>query len=374
MSYPLHYLIKAVNSGAVLAILYHIQDIIKLQSMSAPITHNDDYQFIGPKKKPARPKASQTIIFIILGIVVAIVCYIAFFTDLLYERNPAGTTAGTSDSGSNIKVIQQWEMPKELKEISGMVPVDSLHVACIQDTDGTIFIYNLQADSIERRINFAGGGDYEALALVDSTYYVLRSDGFIYEFTESGEGTPKVTTYDIPLGAEQDTESLLYDEKNNRLLIAVKEKDPTEKDRKGIYSFDLATKKMDPKAVFMIEANAPSSASEQTKDNEKNDNGDSDNGDGKKKKGKKNGKGKSNAEIKPSEFALNNNTGELYILDGPEARLFIVGLDGKIRAEYDLDKKVFPQPEGIFLTSAGELFISTEASKEAKAVLAKVRL
>ncbi len=50
--------------------------------------------------------------------------------------------------------------------------------------------------------------------------------------------TTSTKTYDLPFDVENDTGShMLLDRENNRLLIAVKEKDLTEK-IKGVYAFD----------------------------------------------------------------------------------------------------------------------------------------
>jgi len=96
---------------------------------------------------------------------------------------------------------QEWKMPKELKEISANVFVDDVHMACVQDNDGIIYIYNLQSETVDETIEFAGKGDYEGLALVHSTYYVLRSDGLLYEVQPQKGKAPRVKTYELPLKA-----------------------------------------------------------------------------------------------------------------------------------------------------------------------------
>lgn len=260
---------------------------------------------------------------------------------------------GYTRSQSTVTVREVWQLPKELVEVSSNVLVDEQRMACVQDNTGTIYIYNLTAKKVERRIVFAGEGDFEALAFVDGVYYVLRSDGMLYKVQEVEGGKPVVTTFDLPLNAPQDTEPMFYDAAHRRLLIGVKELDPTDKAKKGIYSFDLNTQSMSLKPVVLIDA-----------------------GGGDVQPAKKKGKGKApGAKIKPSEIAIHPTTGVLYVLDGPRSALLIVHPDGSIKSTLMLDKSIFPQPEGMCFTPSGELYISSEGTKKgANGIIALVQV
>ncbi|HEX6429513.1 MAG TPA: SdiA-regulated domain-containing protein [Niastella sp.] len=295
---------------------------------------------------------------LLITIVVVFIGGFVYYMKYIFKPAPKQPTeirvANADSRPAQTADSQEWILPSALKEISANVFQDDIHMACIQDNDGVIYIYNLQSKSIDEQIQFAGNGDYEGLALVQNTWYVLRSDGFLYEVQPQKGKKPVVKTYDLPLELENETESLCYDSANNRLLIAVKEKDLQEKDRKGIYSFDLTTKQMGSNAIFYIESAVT------TDDNEDKDKGD---------KGKKKKKGKS--EIKPSDIALHPKSGDLYILDGPSSRLFITDANGNIRSRVQLDKKTFPQPEGLCFNKNGDLYISSEAGKNGQGVIVK---
>lgn len=247
---------------------------------------------------------------------------------------------------------KEWAMPKELKEISANVFVDDVRMACIQDNDGIIYIYNLQTENIDEQIPFADKGDYEGLALVRNIYYVLRSDGVLFEVQPQKGKAPLVKTYETPLKAENETESVCFDNDNNRLLVAVKTKDLHEKDKKGIYAFDLTTKQMSTTAVVYIESKVG------IDDNEEN------NGKGRKKK-------KEKAVIKPSDIAIQPSTKDFYILDGPSARLFITDAKGNIKSRFELDRNILPQPEGICFSKSGDIYISSEANKNKHGMIVK---
>src|SRR4051812_369285 len=57
-----------------------------------------------------------------------------------------------------IDVTQNWDLPAELKEVSGIAYMGKDRIACIQDEEGTIFIYNKTANKIEKTVSFASPG------------------------------------------------------------------------------------------------------------------------------------------------------------------------------------------------------------------------
>jgi len=283
------------------------------------------------------------------------------------HKQPAEVLVANADSMPvRLDGSREWVLPKELNEISANVFLDDNRMACIQDQDGIIYVFNLQSKKIDEKIQFAGSGDYEGLAKVENTLYVLRSDGFLFEVQLQNGSKPVVKTYDLPLELENETESLCYDNANNRLLVGVKEKDLQMNDGKGIYGFDLKTKKMSTKAVLYIESSG-GAEDKKDKDKDKEMDGDKDKGD--KGKGKKKKKGKS--EIKPSGMGIHPKTNDLYVLDGPSSRLFITDMKGKIKNKIQLDKQTFPQPEGLCFSTSGDLYISSEADKNGQGIIAK---
>lgn len=266
----------------------------------------------------------------------------------------------SSENASNkFSILQVWEMPEELKEISANTLVDSTHMACVPDNNGIIYIYNLKSKSVERRIPFGGKGDYRGLSLVGKTFYVLRSDGFLYEIANDGYGNRLVKTYHLPLDAENYTEPMFYDHEHNCLLIGTKQKDLTDKEKKGVYAFDLSAKTMNTHAVFMIDGQYNYE------------------GKGYEDKNHHRNKKKENTEkedITPSEIAIHPRTKNLYVLNGTKSELLIANSSGQIQFTIHLDKKIFPQPEGMCFTPSGELYISSEGCKKGNGLIAKVQL
>ena len=71
-------------------------------------------------------------------------------------------------------IIRKWDLPEVLEEVSGIHYLSGNKMACVQDEDGIIFIYNLDTDLVEKTINFSKSGDYEGVARVSHSPDVGR--------------------------------------------------------------------------------------------------------------------------------------------------------------------------------------------------------
>lgn len=240
-----------------------------------------------------------------------------------------------ADSG--VDILKKHEVPSVLREISALVYLDNHRFACVQDELGTIYIYNTLAGTIEKEIPFAEAGDFEGLAIVNQTAYALRSDGQIFEVKNYNSGKPSVRSFETHLTAEQNTEGLCYDAKNNRLLVAIKGNEQQTDAYKGIYSFSLATYKMDTSPVFKIDLSNPVFADFKTK--------------------------KAGKEMQPSAIAIHPKTGDLYITEGAKPKLLVLDKEGNFKALKSLGKD-FYKPEGICFSPEGNAYISNEGKKD----------
>lgn len=235
-----------------------------------------------------------------------------------------------------VKIEKKWELPDILSEVSGIAMMDNNRIACIQDEDGIIFIYNLKTSKIEQKVEFGDSGDYEGIALVGTTAYVLRSDGSIFEVNEFANQTTPAIKHTIPLKGKYDFEGLCYDKKNNRLLLNFKDMDKDE--FKPIFAFDLSTKQLKPEPVFNINFNDPVFDIMEVK--------------------------KSGKILRPTEIGIHPLTGNIYVLEAKNPKLLILDPTGKPLKLYVFKEEQFRQAEGLSFSKEGKLYISNEGNHE----------
>ena len=73
------------------------------------------------------------------------------------------------------------ELPKKLREISGITAINDSIIACVQDEKGNIYLFNLNTAKIERKIDFGKDGDYEAISYIaNNELMVAKSNGNLY--------------------------------------------------------------------------------------------------------------------------------------------------------------------------------------------------
>jgi hypothetical protein len=252
-----------------------------------------------------------------------------------------------SIEGYNLNIPDAiFTLPKILHEISGQTTIDSSSVACIQDQNGIIFIYDALNNRILQQFSFGDDGDYEDIAKVDSSIYVLRSDGKLIEMSGLGSKNFVITSYKTGIPCKE-SEGLCFDNFDNRLLISCKG-ETEKKDLKGkiaVYSFDPGTKKLSPEPflIFDLKKVRKLVSENESRLSVKN----------KKSAGQR-------ITFKISAISMHPKTGELYLLSSIDAMLFIAEKKGAIRKAVSLDRKLFNQPEGLSFFANGDMLISNE--------------
>lgn len=276
-----------------------------------------------------------------LLIVFGVISVIAFIY-LSFDRKEKVFTKEILD---NLEIVEKWNLPEILDEVSGIAMIDKNRIAAVQDEDGIIFIYNLKESRIEKQIEFSGGGDYEGIALVGSTAYVLRSDGNIFEVQNFLEKDLKTVEIESELKGKYNFEGLCYDSKNNRLLIAAKEK--ARDDHKPVFAYDLQERKLNTEPALRLSFNDPIFEGVKEKKKQK--------------------------VISPSEINIHPSTGNIYILEGVEPKIVILDSKGNSKNLLQLSRKQFNQAEGLTFGPKGEVYISNEG-KGGKANILQVKL
>jgi uncharacterized protein YjiK len=120
----------------------------------------------------------------------------------------------------------RWELPATLREISGLAATPDGRV--FAHADERALIVELDVPRQRAVKAFAMGrqgvrGDFEGIAVADGRFWLVTSDGILYE---SGEGQNggyvAFRTYDTGVGTQCEVEGLAYDPTAAALLLACK--------------------------------------------------------------------------------------------------------------------------------------------------------
>jgi hypothetical protein len=237
-------------------------------------------------------------------------------------------------TGYDDRKREVFVLKKDLLEISGLVNIGGTTFASINDEQGELFFVNIANDSIVK-YRFKGKGDYEDLARVDSTYYILESSGDIVEVNPPYTSH---TTYKFE-GKNMEFESLVYYPDKRKLVMIVKDQ---KKRTTGIhaFSFDLATRQYDTDPFFTISLKQIFSLTTNY-----------------------------DTDCKPSAAAINPINNRLYVVASVGKVMLECDRNGKLYKIYKLNPVYFPQPEGISFATNGDMYISNEGANGKATIL-----
>ncbi|SIQ01960.1 SdiA-regulated domain-containing protein [Maribacter ulvicola] len=254
------------------------------------------------------------------------------------------------ESAEKVKyeITGRWELPEQLREVSGISWMNEHQIAAIQDEDGIIFIYDLDKKKVVKEIKFGKSGDYEGLAIKGNNAYVLESNGTITIIKNFQESNRKITAYTTRFSEKNNMESLWLDLPGNQLLVIPKDRDIDSDDMKGVYAFSLKEYKLAVTPVMQL--NMDDEVLKNFRENKVYKN------------------------FRPSDIAIHPKTKEMYMLEGSKPKLLIMDENGIPKKGYGLDKKVFPQPEGITFSPEGDLYISSEGKNDETGTITKLKL
>ena len=242
-------------------------------------------------------------------------------------------------------------LPARLAEVSGVTALSDTEVACVQDEDGVVFVFDLARRRVTRQMPFGPPGDYEDIARMGSRLFVLRSDGALFDI-QGLAGTPPVKVRVLRLPTA-DNEGLCLDERHRRLLIAPKSrlgKGRTFKDTRAVFAFDLERAALQPEPVIVLSVDALRAFAErqgrQAPDRPQ----------------KGGGKPRPVLRFMPSALAVHPVTSEIFVVSAIDRVLATFDMTGGVTGYAALDPGLFRQPEGLTFLANGDLVITNEAA------------
>lgn len=237
---------------------------------------------------------------------------------------------------ASYNLVNTWEFPELLYEVSGIAWVNDSTLACIQDEEGVIYNFNLNTSEITKDTRFAKDDDYEAIALNGTMAFVMRSDGHIFEIADIMADTLMVSEFKTRFDSKNNMESLAYQPEHDRLITIAKDEGLDEDRYKGVYAIPLETHEQDEQPLFAIDLKWDAFKALEKKKIENT--------------------------FKPSDIAIHPKTGDFYIVDGTSPHLLIVSASGSFKALHELNKFHFAQPESLTFSPEGTLYIANEAA------------
>ncbi len=161
---------------------------------------------------------------------------------LLIACGTQNSNSYPSPPGYDFSKPYRYKMPTILDEISGVYyyPKDS-SIFAIQDEKGWLFKIRLKTPLEVERWKFSNAGDYEDLSLVDSTFYVLKSKGFIEKFKFSSADSISLQSFKVPGEEKNEFETLFYDSTLHQLILICKNCEDDKRKEVSSWAFDPVT-------------------------------------------------------------------------------------------------------------------------------------
>jgi uncharacterized protein YjiK len=247
---------------------------------------------------------------------------------------PADTSATESQEQDDFK---QWKLPKRLREISGLALTADDRLLAV--TDEKAIVYEL--DYVQGKVikSFALGdpvvrGDFEGIAVLGDTIWLMTSDGTLYAAGEGSDGSSvRYQEYDTGTGDFCELEGLGQDRAAGTLILACKQ--GIKRKKKDLMIFEWSASASGIEHIRDIPLPGPAIRSMIDK-----------------------------KRISPSGIAVDPQTGERVVIAAREDALVRLTPDGALLEAIILEKKGrHKQAEGIEITRDGRMLIADEGGK-----------
>ena len=234
---------------------------------------------------------------------------------------------------ANPKVIT---LSPDLDEISGITYyAKDTSVFAIIDEAGILFKIPLKNPDAVRQWEFDKKKDFEDIVLVDSTFYVLVSNGNI-ETIRFDNNKIYTESSDFSANSKDITEfeSLYLEKDSGKMIIVCKscDSDPKTTFSSFAYNYKDSTKPYEPHIRFDMSPMAQSMNIDKR--------------------------------LKASAAAINPVTDDIYIISSVLKLLVITDRKGTFKNAIKLDPGIYKQPEGMAFTPEGDLIISNEFAED----------
>lgn len=258
-----------------------------------------------------------------------LLAYTPFLLLLVSCREPVDAPAPEADE----QLVRQWHLPGALREISGLTLTADGRLLAISDEEAIVYEIDYAAGELVKRFAFGDPvlrGDFEGIAMVGETVWLMTSDGGLFASREGDDGEHlQYLKIDTGLGRHCEFEGLAADRSGESLLLACKEMH-NKSGSPEIFRVEFDGEEIDDvSSVNIAERELAARIGHKR--------------------------------LRPSAISIDQESGNRVMLAANHRALFTVGPDGTA-----IDAIILPgkgrhrQPEGIAITDDGHLLIADE--------------
>jgi len=271
------------------------------------------------------------------AIILILICISLFYS----IKNPVLAEETQASILSNYDFTEkkplQFELNKNLQEISGLAVNTDNHFLTHNDERGVIYKISSEDGEILSRFYFGmlvKKADFEGIARTDSFIYLVTSKGQLIQMPE-GENNTSVDfeVFKTGLSKKYNIEGLCHDPETSSLLLMCKEYPGRDLHGfRAVYAFSLKSFRLDRIPRFIIDRDSVMNKLDIKS-------------------------------FKPSGIERVPQTGSFLIIAAQGNAIVEISSQGKILGMRKLNKKWHQQPEGITITDDQDLIIADEGKK-----------
>lgn len=235
--------------------------------------------------------------------------------------------------------VEQWQLPKKLKEISGLALSHDGRIFAHNDESGTLYEIDEKTGEIRKRFSLGertARADFEGIAVVYEDIYLVTSRGTIY-LTHEGNDREKVEYQQFPTDLADicEVEGLAYEPDGRFLMMVCKEVfKASDRDSILVYGWSVETRELSSPLIRI----APDELLPRID---------------------KNG-------FNPSGIEYVDELKRVLVIAAKQHLIVELTMDGEIVAVQKLSKKRHPQTEGVTVLMDGSLILADEGRKRAR--------
>lgn len=249
-----------------------------------------------------------------------------------------------SPRGYDLKEPVRYRVRESMQEISGIELFPDEHkIIAINDEEGRIYQLDVLAKEPYPHYKFAKDGDYEDICHTDSGWFVLKSNGSLFQVHGLFTDSVYSDHYKMEKPGKKEFETTYYDRDNNGIVMICKNcEDDKKSGLTSAYRFNLASKTFDTTAIYRFNNQEIARLA-----------------------------GSDMRFFKPSAAAIHPIEKRLYIVASVNGLLVISDLQGHVQEAYNLKHRLFLQPEGLAFAPNGDMYISNEGGYDGTANILK---